>query len=167
MLSPLGKKKKKNEFPPLRNQGILIFLSFSFMSHCRPEHLSFLSQPKPSFCWIFTRGYLVFVFISFLRIPGVLSMLSYFLPLLLLLLFCNPAAIMFLLPSLPALSFDDVCTLLYKDLRLKLLTEQQILHKALEGIASQGKWLWKQANDLQIACQWHKETQKYNKIYQE
>lgn len=66
-------------------------------------------------------------------------MLSYFLPLLLLLLFCNPPAIIFLLPSLPALSFDDVYTLLHKDLRLKLLTEQQILHKALEGIASQGK----------------------------
>lgn len=81
---------------------------------------------------------LLFVFISSIRLSQILSMLL-FPATSTLLLFYKHAAVKFLLPCLPTLRLKDICILLQKDMMLNLLSEQQFMHKAQEGIATKGK----------------------------
>lgn len=46
---------------------------------------------------------------------------------------------------------------------LNLLSEQQFMHKAQEGIATKGKWPWKK-NNFQIASDNDMAKHKYYKI---
>lgn len=142
-------------------------------SHNRPQCLSFLSRLKPPFAWVFTgpginlntnkmSRYLslpLFVFISSIRLSQILSMLL-FPATSTLLLFYKHAAVKFLLPCLPTLCLKDICILLQKDMMLNLLSEQQFMHKAQEGIATKGKWPWKKNKQLSNSLwQWHGKTQ--------